>query len=356
MLTIDHVRDPNFDLLRRALLRQGELERVPFLELFADREIIASVMGVPAAAPADEIEAERWTRLKVEFWHKLGYDAIWLGAGPDLETKTVFAADTADLARDQRSWYAAELGILTTWKEFERYPWPSSADADYSQVELAASILPPGMKILGSVMGALEPIMWLMGYSSFALALYDDPDLVQAIFDKLDAIYTPVAESLLDMDAVGGLFVGDDMGFKTATMIAPEHLRQYVFPYHKKLARMAHDRGKVYVLHACGNLATVMDDLIDDVQIDAKHSYEDVIMPVEQVKATYGDRIGIVGGIDLDLLCRAPEDAVRQRVRYVLDANMPGGGYVLGTGNSVANYVPVRNFIAMVEEGHAWHT
>lgn len=350
----EFVREPNFDLLRRALLREGELERVPFLELFADQEIIADVLGVPIATPSDAIEAERWTRLKVEFWHKLGYDAIWLGAGPNLETKTVSTADTADLARDQRNWYAAELGILTTWDDFERYPWPSSADADYSQIELTASILPPGMKILGSVSGALEPIMWLMGYTPFALALYDDAALVKAIADKIDEIFTPVAESLLDMDAVGGLFVGDDMGFKTATMIAPEHLRQYVFPYHKKLAQMAHDRDKVYVLHACGNLVTVMDDLIDDVKIDAKHSYEDVIMPVEQFKATYGNRIGIVGGIDLDFLCRASEDEIRQRVRNVLDANMPGGGYVLGTGNSVANYIPVRNFLAMVEEGHKW--
>ena len=45
---------------------------------------------------------------------------------------------------------------------------------------------------------------------------------------------------------------------------------------------------------------------------------------------------------------------VRARVRQVLDACMPGGGYVLGTGNSVANYLPVQNFLAMVDEGHRW--
>jgi uroporphyrinogen decarboxylase len=349
---VDGRREPNFDLLRRALLRQGELERVPLLELFADREIIAHVLGIQANIPEDE--KERWTRLKVEFWTRLGYDAIWLGAGPDLVTRQVSAEDTATLKRAQRDWYAAELGILTSWADFERYPWPRSADADFSQIELAARLIPPGMGILASVMGALEPVMWLMGYAPFALALYDDPDLVAALFDRLASIYAPVAEALLDMDAVGGLFVGDDMGFKTATMIAPEHLRRYVFPYHKRLARMAHDRGKVYVLHACGNLEAVMDDLIDDVRIDAKHSYEDVIIPVTQFKAKYGHRIGVVGGIDMDFLCRASEAEVRARVRSVLDATMPGGGYALGTGNTVANYVPVRNFLAMVEEGHRW--
>jgi uroporphyrinogen decarboxylase len=137
-------------------------------------------------------------------------------------------------------------------------------------------------------------------------------------------------------------------------MIAPEHLREYVFPYHKRMAEIAHAHDKVYILHNCGNLETIMDDLIDDVGIDAKHSFEDVIMPIEEVKARYGSRIGIVGGMDIDFMARASEEQVRARVREVLDACMPGGGFVLGTGNSVTNYIPVENFLAMVDEAHRW--
>jgi uroporphyrinogen decarboxylase len=95
------------------------------------------------------------------------------------------------------------------------------------------------------------------------------------------------------------------------------------------------------------------DELIDDVKIDAKHCLK-TFMPVETVKARYGKRIGIVGGIDIDLLARGTEESVRTRVRHVLDACMPGGGYALGTGNSVTNYIPVPNFLAMVDEGHRW--
>ena len=29
----------------------------------------------------------------------------------------------------------------------------------------------------------------------------------------------------------------------------------------------------------------------------------------------------------------------------------PGGGYALGTGNTVANYIPVKNYLAMLEAG-----
>jgi len=39
------------------------------------------------------------------------------------------------------------------------------------------------------------------------------------------------------------------------------------------------------------------------------------------------------------------------RVRETLAVCQPGGGYCLGTGNSVANYVPVENYLAMLDEG-----
>jgi uroporphyrinogen decarboxylase len=38
-------------------------------------------------------------------------------------------------------------------------------------------------------------------------------------------------------------------------------------------------------------------------------------------------------------------------VRRILEECAPGGGYLLGSGNSVTNYVPVENFLAMLDEG-----
>jgi uroporphyrinogen decarboxylase len=94
-----------------------------------------------------------------------------------------------------------------------------------------------------------------------------------------------------------------------------------------------------------------MEDLITDVKIDAKHSFEDVIEPVEEFSAQYGKRVAVIGGIDIDLLARGTEEQVRQRTREVLNSCAPGGGYILGSGNSVANYVPLKNFLAMLDEG-----
>ena len=159
--------------------------------------------------------------------------------------------------------------------------------------------------------------------------------------------------ALCDFDEVAVLWLNDDLGFKTATMISPEHLRAYVFPWHTRLVEHAHAHDKPVILHACGNVSEVIEDLIA-TGIDAKHSFEDIIQPVTEFKKQYGDRVAVLGGVDVDFLCRHSEPEIRRYVRHVLDECAPGGGYALGTGNSVANYIPVENYLIMLDEGWKW--
>jgi len=128
-------------------------------------------------------------------------------------------------------------------------------------------------------------------------------------------------------------------------------LRKYVFPWQKKIVEVAHRKNLPLILHSCGNLESVMDDLIDYVGIDAKHSYENVIMPITEAKKKYGNRIAVLGGIDVDILSRLSEKEVRKEVTRILYECAPGGGYALGSGNTIANYVKLENYLAMLDEG-----
>ncbi len=199
--------------------------------------------------------------------------------------------------------------------------------------------------------GVLENVMWLMGYRPMSYAMADQPDLVQALFDRVGEMLVHVFDRMASHETVGAVFLGDDMGFKTQTMISPEAMRRYVFPWQRRIVDAVHAHGKPLLLHACGNLDAVMDDLIDCVGVDAKHSFEDVITPVTEAKKRWGGRVALLGGVDVDLLSRATPQQVRRRTREVLQVCMPGGGYALGSGNSVANYIPVENYLAMLEEG-----
>ena len=89
-----------------------------------------------------------------------------------------------------------------------------------------------------------------------------------------------------------------------------------------------------------------MPDLVDNVGIDGLHSFEDTITTVEQVKTDWGHRIAVLGGIDVDFLCRSDQAAIRQRVRRTLDA-CRSSPVVMGN----SKFFTVTKHITMVDGG-----
>jgi uroporphyrinogen decarboxylase len=348
---------PDFSRLRRTLLRQGEPDRLPLIELFADREIMEAVIGEPIPY-AGRDQRDLWqTSLDriIQFWYRTGYDYVTVQAGVSMPRKQLSSEDTALLKRNQRHWDDEHTGPIMTWEDFDNFPWPKPEEIDYSNIEYISAHLPEGMQMiyLGPG-GQFENMSELMGVTHLALMIHDDPVLVEAVAEKVGEMLTHLFATVAQIPNIGALWLGDDLGYKTSTVLSPRQLRQYVFPVQKRLAEIAHQRDLPFLLHSCGNLERIMGDLIGDVGIDGKHSWEDVIMPVSEAKRLWGDRISILGGIDVDVLCRASEDEVRAYTRRVIEACAPGGGFALGTGNTVANYIPVQNYLAMVDEGRCY--
>ncbi|MBI2940079.1 MAG: hypothetical protein HYY04_06525 [Chloroflexi bacterium] len=352
---------PDYEGLKANLLRQGTPHRVHNLELFADPEIsdaVCRVFGVDA--DLDPEDPHYALRRQVAVQRFLGYDAVvcavqWSG----FTWNRLPAEDSTQIAgqsRGTRRWMSERDGPVQSWADFEAYPWPKPEEIRTDNLEWLARNLPDDMGIY-SLAGSHTVFEWvtrMFGYERLCYALYDQPDLVDAVFERAGALQTAVTRVMLQIPRLDILFGADDMGHKTQTMINPRVLIEKALPWHKKWAAMAHEQGKIYLLHSCGNLKDIMEPLIEDVRIDGKQSFEDVILPVTEAKQLYGDRIAVIGGIDVDLLCRGSEEEIRGRVREVLDVCQPGGGYCLGTGNTVANYIPLESYLIMLDEGRRY--
>jgi uroporphyrinogen decarboxylase len=293
----------------------------------------------------------------VDFYLSMGWDFVTVHGllgfsgirreSPDRESK--------EIKGGRRSFMVSDSGPITSWEAFENYGWPESPGGINHWAKEIAGILPQGMKILNLPGGLFEWTTWLMGMTPFSYALYDQPDLVDAIINRVSEIIYKGAEEFIDLPESGGFFIGDDMGFFSGTLIAPEVLREKFLPHLKKMVDLAHSRNKMVLLHSCGNLKSVMDELCN-TGLDGKHSFEDKIMTVEETYRRWGNRICLIGGVDVNLLASGTEEEVRTRVRQILNVCGTGGGYVLGTGNSVASYIHFPNYLAMLEEGRKWNS
>lgn len=339
---------------------------MPFYEHIVDNEVIEYMTGesIPkileaGTARSTEISKidrakERYASIIIKFFRRLKYDYVPIELPLNLpRTNIRQGQDVAPLSRGIRTWVDENRGTIETLSDYENYPWPELEESvDFDLLKKLCSILPEDMKLVSGVAGGvLEHVVWMMGIRPLSLALYREPKLVEKMFNKIGSMIVKVDEIIGEMEKVGALRMGDDMGYKSGTMISPEHLRKYVFPWQKKCAEIAHKHYKPFILHSCGNLRKVIDDLIGYVGIDAWHSFQDVIMPVTEAKEKYGERVAILGGIDVDKLSRLTVKELKEYTLKVLKKCMPGGGYALGSGNSITNYVSIENYRTMLKVG-----
>lgn len=317
---------PDFAQLRRVLWRDGLPEYTPLYELFANMPVQEALVGHPLP---DRVST-------IEFYHRAGYDYVPVWPGLPLKQGSL---------KDTRLGYP-----ISDWATFEAYQWPSVSDISYAEFEAVAPRLPEGMAIIAQTGGIFEVAEGLCGYAGLCLLLNDDRELVRTIFEHIGELYVAMYSGMAAIPEVGAVVISDDLGFKTQTLISPADLREFVLPWHKRLADIAHREGKPCILHSCGQLAAIMPDIIDYVGIDAKHSYEDSILPVTEAKRLYGNRIAILGGFDVDRLCRSSEEEIRAYTDLLLDECGAGGGYALGTGNSIADYIPLPHYLTMLQQ------
>jgi uroporphyrinogen decarboxylase len=347
---------PDADGFIAALLGRATPNRPPLVEYLVDDLLAQPILTQLLGRQWVDESLERETRQVyldnvITFWLHLGYDFVRFERALPFPIHRLYAPDPAPGSDQYRAWADQHQGVIHNWEDFERYPWPTLADMDFFPYEYLNAHLPPGMGLIVSHAGGLfEHLSYLMSYEGLCLGLHDAPDLVGAIADRLGELMLDVYRHLLDLERVIALFPGDDMGFRTGTLVSPDHLRTYVLPWHKRFAALAHEKGLPYFLHSCGNLERIMEDLIVDVGIDGKHSFEDAILPVDQFQERYGDQVAVLGGLDVDILAAGSAEQVRARTRALIETCGPRGRYALGSGNSIPSYVPLENYLAMLDE------
>jgi len=336
------VRDVDFNEFLKVLRREGRPRYLPFYEHIASPGFIAR---------RTETQFDRMTLNDAGFWEI--YVDFWLGMGFDCVPMEISLNCPMPQGHSGLSEMSEAHVVFRNRREFEEYPWPDvSKPIDFHHFETVAKLLPEGVKIVGGVMaGPYEWCSQMMGTVGMSYLLADDPELVEMVFAKIGSLHHGAMRQLATMDSIGALRQGDDLGFKTATFLPPALIRKLVLPTYKKMAEEAHRNGKPFILHSCGNLGTIYEDLIEFCKIDAKHSFEDVILPVDEFKRQYGKRITPLGGLDVDVICRTPEPELRAYARRKIEECFADGCWALGTGNSLTNYMPVENYIAVLEEG-----
>ena len=328
-----------------SVLNNQRPKRLPLYEHHIDTPFISKAickeLVIQGNTPAD---MQEYYRNVIGFWRDMTYDAF------------DFEAAICDILPGHGAIYGGMLGPIQTRDDFNKYPWteiPKLFWKTYTpHFEAIRKVLPEGMKAYGGCgYGIFEASQDLVGYEPLCIMQLMDPDLFADLFVKIGDLWCELWTGVIEKYSDIFVFfrMGDDLGYKTSTLLDPEVIREHILPQYRRVIDLVHQSGKKFLLHSCGMIFPVMDDLIA-LGIDAKHSNEEQIAPFETWIEKYGDRIGLFGGFDLNLLVlESPENIFKVIVEQGTRFRKMARGYGIGSGNSIPVYIPVDNFMAMVE-------
>lgn len=319
--------------------------RVPLYEHNVSTKVMEQITGHKFAdlIQGDKKDKMEYFRQYSNFFKENGYDVVTFECciGPAMPGSGALGGH--------------KQGVIQTREDFEKYPWDEIEDRYFAMYDeyFAAlqEVMPAGMKAIGGVgNGIFECVQDVVGYMDLCYMREDDFDLYRDMFRKVGETNLKIWKRFLAKypDLYCVLRFGDDMGFKSTTLLSDEDLKTLVLPEYKKIIDVVHSYNKPFLLHSCGCIFNIMEDIIA-AGIDAKHSNEDQIAPFSKWVDLYGDRIGNFGGFDVDEVCRADKKELKEYIAGVMSYCKDKGGIAFGTGNSIPDYMPAESYLNMIE-------
>jgi uroporphyrinogen decarboxylase len=323
-------------------IKRGKAPYVPLVELGVHPKIKERFLGRPLLTLRDD----------VEFWHKAGYDYTKLQPTADFNPAKIGQSEHLTYNDDGtlfRKWASEGTGVITSNEDFDRYIFPKNEHFDYSRFEEVRHLLPEGMGVIGQY-GDIFTMTWeMMGFETFSMALFENPELVLRLNGTVGELVVSMFETMASSDAVDVLWYSDDIAYTNGLMVSPETLGQLFFPWLRRIGAVAKKHNKPLLYHTDGVLWNVFDEIIA-CGVDAIHPIEPKAMDIAEVKRRVGDRLCLIGHVDVDLLSRGTPKEVRATVRKNIEEAGYNGGYCVGSGNSVPEYANFENYVAMLEE------
>jgi len=323
-----------------------------------DRERFLNYMSFRPVDRAPFMEMGFWTET-LERWHHeglpkwvthdrhieaylgldLSFNRNWLPVNdevyPPFQVEVVEENETTQVIHDENGVLLRQQKRMKTIPQFIRFPVENEADYDRLRPRLNGA--DPGRyaddfdedlhwrRERGEIRGVNLRSFFgfprkLMGIENWAMAFYDQPNLVQRMIADRVQFAKDLLKRMVDADQLDFVQVWEDMAFKTAPLISPRFVRQYMLPAYQELVDFLRQGGvKLLLVDSDGRVESLMPIWLE-AGIDGCLPCEIAAGsdPVELRRRFPGCRL--MGGLDKRAIARGREgvDEVLRHVQPLL--------------------------------------
>ena len=151
------------------------------------------------------------------------------------------------------------------------------------------------------------------------------------------------------------IYTSDDMGTQNSLFFSPDVFRRFFKPCYAALISEAHSYNMKFWLHACGNMTSIIDDLIE-IGLDVLHPIQPYAMDTRATVEAFGGRITFMPGIDVQhLLPHCASEEVVAGTKDLIDTfRRPDGGMIFSLSNAIHTDVSIENIQAFMQTAYEY--
>jgi uroporphyrinogen decarboxylase len=249
----------------------------------------------------------------------------------------------------------APLANLDTPASLDDYPWWPEVDRfDYDAAVAMSRRASADYAVIGPWVSFFEIYCQLRGLEQAMMDLIENPDYVDAILDRVEAIQTEMMKRFFARAAhyLNLVFISDDIAGQQSLLMSPGMWASHLQPRLKRWCDLIHAHGLKVFYHTDGAALPLLKPILDcgvDVLNPIQHACPG--MDMAELKQKFGHRVIFHGGVDnQSVLPRATVEQVRAEVKNCLRTLGAGrAGYICCSCHNVQAGTPIQNVLAMVE-------
>jgi uroporphyrinogen decarboxylase len=351
-----------------AAINLEEPDRVPCFELGLNLATIERLLGRPTVSAAlgcmTTEQLRTLARDTVEAYAVAGLDMVLASAGfpenyregfvPERLASKRWTDEFGRIWEDRPgvtglSWYIG--GTVKSSEDLEKIATLDPEDPGRTALakETIRCAREREMAVAGYVDGPFLTAYMTVGLSDFLVKIYRDPAFTSKLLDLVTRFNCVQARTLAEL-GVDAIIIGEDMAGSNGPLINPRELKNIMFPFLVRQIDEVKRTGTKVMIHSDGNTMPVFEDIVG-LGIDGYQAIEpDAGMDIALLKEKYGDKLCLIGNIDCgNTLTHGSPSQVIAEARHVIDCTAAGGGFILGSSNSIHDGVKLENFLAMTD-------
>jgi hypothetical protein len=320
-------------------------DRIPHTEYISHRQFTMKVTGIDPEGPDGGKAGPALAKaLDYDFiWSTFGYDfglpSSHMGRAKYYETETPFHSYYAFQTEEEVLSFDP-LKAATKLPSMEELTKSVRAAWENGQQAYPEAVYPGGF--YNTVF--TWPII-TFGWELFMRAAMDDPVRFDKVLESFTEISMMVVQAHVKAE-VPIFLCHDDIVWASGTVFAPEWMRRYVFPRHKRLWQPLREAGIKVLFCSDGNFDEYVDDLAD---AGAEGFIFEPLTSLERLVEGYGQTHVIMGNIDSRILQFGKPEAIRAEVRRCADAGRDCPGFFFAVGNHIPYTVPIPSVECYLE-------